>query len=329
MRAQVAECQAQIKKEFSTLAVRGGCRRHGCAIGSQQVAEVVLEQTHKHNSIPACVAASTLWHSSPGLSASHLQVVSLPARHTVSVQGSVCQCSKMRWSLILTLTNTILNPFLRPPHPSSSLSGTTVTGGGARCIRHAGDHGPQRLCPTAPTYTHAPLVAAALVSPSLPPPPPAPPPSPPLGNTQAEKMLGALEAKASELAAAHEHAKLELQEQWEQYRAIYEKACSMHQVRGCGYIRLCQLAATPVRLLHTHTGPARTGHVCCQQLEAAVPLLLLASTRHRLPWVAQGVCAASTSRRHIVSPLSGVPDTLGAAAVPLVPCRRLTDPHHL
>jgi hypothetical protein len=52
------------------------------------------------------------------------------------------------------------------------------------------------------------------------------------GNSQTEKMLAQLEAKAAEMQAIYERAQQELQEQWEGYRGLYEKACTMQQVRS-------------------------------------------------------------------------------------------------
>jgi hypothetical protein len=44
-------------------------------------------------------------------------------------------------------------------------------------------------------------------------------------------MLAQLEAQAAQLQAIYERAQQELQEQWEGYRGLYEKACNMQQVR--------------------------------------------------------------------------------------------------
>jgi hypothetical protein len=94
-------------------------------------------------------------------------------------------------------------------------------------------------------------------------------------------MLVALEAKASELAATQERARLELQEQWEQYRSIYEKVCSMHQVRGCvaGYAtRACVCGSHSVLfivgLLGMHKQTTSL-HLSCAHVSLTIPWMLL------------------------------------------------------
>lgn len=52
----------------------------------------------------------------------------------------------------------------------------------------------------------------------------------PAGDAQADKYLGQLEKKAAELQALQERQRLELEQQWEEYKSVYVKASSMYQV---------------------------------------------------------------------------------------------------
>lgn len=59
-------------------------------------------------------------------------------------------------------------------------------------------------------------------------------------------MLAQLEAQAAELQAIYERAQQQLQEQWQGYREVYEKACAMQQVRFATACRQLAESAYPV-----------------------------------------------------------------------------------